>query len=143
MTAGAIVQTLTTLHTGLDRAGTKTRTAALAREFKKRTLSGDELDRATDQAYWFGIVTGVVFVLLWLVTARLVATGRAAGRVCATLFAIVYTFTFLVSGVRTFGPGTVLGFLTVGIALSVVYLLWRRPVTPWFAARAARRSGLD
>lgn len=140
MLAGACVQALTTLRTVLDRSGVRDQTARLAREFKHRSLTGEELERATSQAYWFSVATGVVFVVLWLLVARLVATGRLLGRVLATLFAIVYTFTFAFSAVRSFGPGVLLGLLPALLGISVVYLLWRRPVTPWMEALGARRA---
>lgn len=140
MLVGAALQSASTLATALDRDGIRTRTGHLAREFQKRTLSPSELERATDQAFWFGVGTGVCFVLLWLFVARTCAVGRGVGRVLATLFAIVYAFTFAFSGARSFGPGAALGLATVAVGASVVYLLWRRPVAPWLAACAARRS---
>lgn len=139
MLAGALVQALSTLATALDRDGIRAQTARLAGEFD-RSLDGKALERATDQAYWFGVGTGATFVVLWLVVARLCATGRTSGRPPATLFATVYTFTFVFSAVRSFGPGAFLGLITVVVGVSAVYLLWRRPVTPWLARCAARRS---
>lgn len=139
MLAGALVQALSTLTTALDREGIRAQTARLADEFD-RSLDGKALERATDQAYWFGVGTGVTFVALWLVVARLCAIGRTSGRPLATLFATVYTFTFAFSAVRSFGPGAFLGLVTAVVGVSAVYLLWRRPVTPWLARCAARRS---
>lgn len=144
MMAGALVQAVSTLVAWLDRDGTRAQTARLAHEFQRRTLPTGELERATDQARWFGLVTGAFFVVLWLLVARLCLRGRASGRTCATVLAIVYTFTFLLSGVRSFGPGALIGAVTMTLGLATVYLLWRRPVTPWLssqgAARAARRT---
>lgn len=139
MLIGAVVQALSTLVTALDRDGIRAQTERLAREFH-RSLDGRALEEATDQAYWFGVGTGIIFVAAWLVVARLCAIGRPSGRALATLFAIVYSFTFAFSAVRSFGPGALLGFVTVLIGVTVVYLLWRRPVTPWLARCAARRS---
>lgn len=144
MMAGALVQAVSTLVAWLDRDDTRAQTARLAHEFQRRTLPAGELERATDQARWFGLVTGAFFVVLWLLVARLCLRGRASGRTCATVLAIVYTFTFLLSGVRSFGPGALIGAVTMTLGLATVYLLWRRPVTPWLssqgAARAARRT---
>lgn len=123
----------------MDRDGIRAQTERLAKEFH-RSLDGAALERATDQAYWFGVGTGATFIAAWLIVARLVAVGRPSGRALATLFAIVYSFTFVFSAVRSFGPGAFLGLVTVVIGGVVVYLLWRRPVTPWLARCAARRS---
>lgn len=136
MLAGASLQALSTLTTLLDRDHIRSRTAELAKEFHRGALRGDDLERATDQAYWFSVGTGVIFTVLWLVVARMCASGRHTGRVLATFLAIVYTFTVVFSGVRSFGPGALVGFMTAAIGISVVYLLWRRPVTPWMTARA-------
>ena len=97
MMAGALVQAVSTLVAWLDRDGTRAQTARLAHEFQRRTLPAGELERATDQARWFGLVTGAFCVVLWLLVARLCLRGRASGRTCATVLAIVYTFTFLLS----------------------------------------------
>ena len=140
MVAGAAAQAVSTLVAWLDRDAARARTARLAREFQRRALPAHELERATDQARWFGLCTGVFFVALWLVVARLCASGRSSGRACATVLAVVYTFTFVLSGVRSFGPGAVIGVLTMVLGLATVYLLWRRPVTPWLSSQAAARA---
>lgn len=140
MVFGALVQAVSTLQTWLDRDGTRAQTASLAKEFKHRVLSGPELERATDQAHGVAVGTGLLCIALWLVVARLCWRGRALGRSAATVLAVVYGFTFILSGVRSFGPGAVIGVLTVGLGVSVVYLLWRRPVTPWLSSQAAARE---
>lgn len=142
MLVGAAVQLLQVVVRWSDRSAIREQTASLARQYKGRALSGDELDRATSQAQWFSVSTGIFFTVLWLVVARLCATGRTFGRVMATFLASVYVFTLVFSGVN-FTREFALSVVTACLGLTVIYLLWRRPVGEWMTARRSSRSQPD
>ena len=131
MLFGALVQASQTVRAALDRSGIRARTNELAQEYKGRPLGGHELDVATSQAYWFTIATGVLFTLTWLVLARGIFRAHHPARVVTTVLALVYVFTFVFSGLDLTGPDVLFGLILSAVAIAVVYLLWRRPVTAW------------
>lgn len=137
MVLGSLVQAAQTAVAAADRDGIRARTNALAKEFKGRGLDGVELEHATNQAYWFTICTGVGFALMWLILARAVYRGRPGGRVIATVLALVYVFTFVFAGLSSMGANVLFGIALCCIAIAVVYLLWRRPVTAWMNSRTS------
>jgi hypothetical protein len=88
-----------------------------------------------------GVVTALIGIGLWIWMARKNQAGRSWARIVATVLGGLNVLLTLVSLTRSTstGVGTVVNIIMVLLALAILFLLWRRESSDYYAARSAPR----
>lgn len=102
------------------------------------------VDAAVMGAMWGGPIFGVVFAAIWFLLAVFNGKGKGWARIVATILGALNVVTTVVSlvginampGAAATGGGLnlVLSLLSAAIAAAVIFLLWRKESSAYFAA---------
>jgi hypothetical protein len=98
--------------------------------------TADELDRAVNMASGVSVVIGLIAVGLWLWMAQANGRGQAWARIVATvLFGLNIVLTAY-NLAQTTGFGVVVNITAIVLSGAILWLLYRKDSTAYYAARS-------
>ncbi|MBD0292110.1 MAG: hypothetical protein ICV70_00870 [Jiangellaceae bacterium] len=110
-------------------------------EQEDQNLTPEELDRAVDMATGVTVVIGVIAIAFWLWMAQANRRGEAWARIVAS---VLFGLDVLLTGynlAQTTGFGVIVNIASIALAGAILWLLYRKDSSAYYAAMSARQGG--
>ncbi len=107
------------------------------------------VDTSVTFALYAPVVIGLLFAGIWVLMAVLVGKGRSWARIVATILGALNILSLVaqlvgataMTGQQGGGLGLVLSVVDLALAAAILFLLWKRESSDFFAAASGRRVG--
>ena len=139
MRVGALLSLLSLLTTFLFRDQIRDQVEETL-EAQGTTITADTVDAAVAVGTAFAVFFGLIGVALWLWMAWANGRGKGWARIVATVLFALSAVSFLFSFTQP-QPllNTVVGLVNLVLGAAIVFLLWKRESSAWYAAMSGPR----
>lgn len=140
MRVGALLSLLSLLTTFLFRDQIRDQVEETL-EAQGTTITADTVDAAVAVGTAFAVFFGLIGVALWLWMAWANGKGKGWARIVATVLFALSAVSFLFSFTQP-QPllNTVVGLVNLVLGAAIVFLLWKRESSAWYAAMSGPRA---
>ncbi|MFC6713052.1 hypothetical protein [Branchiibius cervicis] len=129
----AIRETLEKQHAALVEAYAKDPT-------KTKPWDLSKLDSYTSQAWLMSMISGAIFVALWVILAHTNKKGNSIARIIATVLTVLNVLFTVANLLGGFNLATFVYYVvTMALGVGATYLLWRRESSDYYNAVKASR----
>ncbi|MGH3445442.1 MAG: hypothetical protein ACRDPB_08705 [Nocardioidaceae bacterium] len=107
---------------------------------QNQQVTQSTVDAAFTVGILFGVVFGVIGILLWLWMAWKNGQGRSWARIVSTVLGVIYVISTIVnlSSSTSSGVSKILGVITLIIDVVILVLIWRSESSAFYKSRSTR-----